>query len=52
VSVLSSFAAPPQASAATWSWWERAANTATSVLSLAGRTADRSREHTLLATLF
>jgi hypothetical protein len=53
VSVLSSFAAPPagirgDAELLT----ERAANTATSVLSLAGSNAEpRSREHTLLATL-
>ncbi|HXG56897.1 MAG TPA: DUF87 domain-containing protein [Vicinamibacterales bacterium] len=54
VSVLSSFAAPPPAVREdSESLAERAGNTATSVLSLAGVDAEpRSREHTLLATLF
>lgn len=59
VSILSSFAAPPAAvpSAAMQSdrelLSERASATATSVLSLAGSdAAPRTREHTLLATLF
>ena len=53
VSVLSSFAAPPAGiRAERESLAERASNTATSVLSLAGVTAEpRSREHTLLAML-
>ena len=53
VSVLSSFAAPPaDIRAERESLAERASNTATSVLSLAGVTAEpRSREHTLLAML-
>jgi hypothetical protein len=54
VSVLSSFAAPPSGlrdDAELVS--ERASNTATSVLALAGSNAEpRSREHTLLANLF
>ena len=53
VSVLSSFAAPPAGARADAELVsERAASTATSVLSLAGvDAAPRSREHTLLATL-
>ncbi len=53
VSVLSSFAAPPAAVRGdTELLAERAASTATSVLSLAGAAAaPRSREHTLLATI-
>ena len=53
ISVLSSFAAPPAGiRAERESLAERASNTATSVLSLAGVTAEpRSREHTLLAML-
>jgi hypothetical protein len=54
VSILSSFAAPPAAARADGeAMAERAASTATSVLSLAGLDAPpRSREHTLLASLF
>nr|MBA3298297.1 ATP-binding protein [Acidobacteriota bacterium] len=54
VSVLSSFAAPPGAVREDSELLaERAGSTATSVLSLAGVDAEpRSREHTLLATLF
>lgn len=53
VSVLSSFAAPPAAVRADAELLaERASNTATSVLSLAGvEAAPRSREHTLVSTL-
>ena len=53
VSVLSSFAAPPAAIRHdVEALGERASNTATSVLSLAGANAElRSREHTLLATI-
>jgi hypothetical protein len=54
VSILSSFAAPPAAIQADREQLaERASTTATSVLSLAGSdAAPRSREHTLLSTLF
>jgi hypothetical protein len=54
VSVLSSFAAPPaNVKEDAELLADRAANTATSVLALAGiDAAPRSREHTLLATLF
>ncbi len=54
VSILSSFAAPPAAVQADRELLsERASATATSVLSLAGsEAAPRSREHTLLSTLF
>ena len=54
VSILSSFAAPPAAARSdSEALSERAAATATSLLALAGADADaRSREHTLLATLF
>ena len=54
VSVLSSFAAPaPSLRNDTELMSERASNTATSVLALAGSNAEpRSREHTLLAALF
>jgi hypothetical protein len=53
VSVLSSFDAPPAAIRADReAVGERASNTATSVLSLAGANAEqRSREHSLLATI-
>jgi hypothetical protein len=53
VSVLSSFAAPPDAVRKDGELLaERAANTATSVLSLAGVDAEpRSREHTLVSTV-
>ena len=54
VSILSSFAAPPPATRADGELLaERAASTATSVLSLAGLDAQpRSREHTLVTSLF
>jgi hypothetical protein len=54
VSILSSFAAPPAAARAdAEALAERAGTTATSLLSLAGAESQpRSREHTLLATLF
>jgi hypothetical protein len=54
VSILSSFAAPPPAARGDReSMAERAAATASSLLALAGvDAAPRSREHTLLATLF
>jgi hypothetical protein len=54
VSILSSFAAPPAAIQSDREQLaERASTTATSVLSLAGsEAAPRSREHTLLSTLF
>jgi len=54
VSVLSSFAAPPPAVREDSEVLaERASSTATSILSLAGVEAEpRSREHTLMATLF
>ena len=54
VSILSSFAAPPAAARADGeAMAERAASTATSVLSLAGLDAPpRSREHTLVTSLF
>jgi hypothetical protein len=54
VSVLSSFSAPAAAERGDAELVaERAGNTATSVLALAGSAAEpRSREHTLLATLF
>ena len=54
VSILSSFAAPPAAVQSDREQLaERASATATSVLSLAGsEAAPRSREHTLLSTLF
>ena len=54
VSVLSSFAAPPlSARGDTELMADRAAATATSILSLAGAPAEpRSREHTLLTSLF
>jgi hypothetical protein len=54
VSILSSFAAPaPAARADAEAMAERAAATATSVLALAGvDVGPRSREHTLLSTLF
>ena len=54
VSILSSFAAPPAAVQSDRELLsERASATATSVLSLAGsESAPRSREHTLLSTLF
>ena len=54
VSILSSFAAPPAAVQSDREQLaERAGATATSVLSLAGSdAAPRSREHTLLSTLF
>jgi hypothetical protein len=54
VSILSSFAAPPAAARSDGeALAERAGATATSVLALAGVDAEtRSREHTLLATLF
>ena len=54
VSVLSSFAAPPAAVRDDSEMLaERAGSTATSILSLAGVEAEpRSREHTLMATLF
>jgi hypothetical protein len=54
VSILSSFAAPPpQARGDSELMAERAAATATSVLALAGiDAAPRSREHTLLTSLF
>ncbi|MBA3638926.1 MAG: ATP-binding protein [Acidobacteria bacterium] len=54
VSILSSFAAPPVAGQSDREQLaERASATATSVLSLAGsEAAPRSREHTLLSTLF
>jgi hypothetical protein len=54
VSVLSSFAAPPPAARTDAELLsERAAATATSVLSLAGVESEpRSREHTLLSSLF
>jgi hypothetical protein len=54
VSILASLAAPPPASVADGELLsERAGNTATSLLALAGvDAAPRSREHTLLATVF
>jgi hypothetical protein len=53
VSILSSFAAPAPSARDGEALADRAASTATSVLSLAGVEAPlRSREHTLLATLF
>jgi hypothetical protein len=53
VSILSSFAAPPGLSSDLEALAERAGSTATSVLALAGlESAPRSREHTLLASLF
>lgn len=54
VSVLSSFAEPPAAQRADSELLsDRVSNTATSVLALAGSSAEpRSREHTLLASLF
>jgi hypothetical protein len=54
VSILSSFAAPPEATRADGELLaERASSTATSVLSLAGLDAQpRSREHTLVTNLF
>jgi hypothetical protein len=53
VSILSSFAAPPPAARDGEALAERAGATATSVLALAGVDAEaRSREHTLIATLF
>ena len=54
VSILSSFNAPPPAARAdSEAMAERAASTATSVLSLAGLDAPpRSREHTLVTSLF
>jgi hypothetical protein len=54
VSILSSFAAPPPGARADGeALAERASTTATSVLALAGIDAQpRSREHTLLASLF
>ncbi|HJR57774.1 MAG TPA: DUF87 domain-containing protein [Vicinamibacterales bacterium] len=54
VSVLSSFTAPPASVRADAELLaDRASNTATSLLSLAGTdAAPRSREHTLVATLF
>jgi hypothetical protein len=54
VSILSSFAAPPPAARTdAEAMAERAAATATSVLALAGvDVGPRSREHTLLSTLF
>ncbi|HET9263710.1 MAG TPA: hypothetical protein VFO14_11725 [Vicinamibacterales bacterium] len=53
VSILTSFAAPPDARPDNELLVERAAGTATSLLTLAGVEAEpRSREHTLLATLF
>jgi hypothetical protein len=53
VSILSSFAAPPASARDGEALADRAGTTATSVLSLAGVEATpRSREHTLLATLF
>jgi hypothetical protein len=54
VSILSSFAAPPPAARAdSEALSERASTTATSLLALAGVEAPpRSREHTLLASLF
>ena len=54
VSILSSFAAPPAAARAdAEAMAERAASTATSVLSLAGVDAPpRSREHTVVTSLF
>jgi hypothetical protein len=54
VSILSSFAAPPPAAREdAESLAERAGNTATGLLSLAGVSAEaRSREHTLLASIF
>jgi hypothetical protein len=54
VSIVSSFAAPPPAAQAdSEAIAERAASTATSLLSLAGADVEpRSREHTLLSTLF
>jgi hypothetical protein len=53
VSLLSSFSAPPSARSDAESMADRAGATATSVLSLAGaEAAPRSREHTLLASLF
>ncbi len=54
VSILSSFAAPPAAARADGeAMAERAASTATSVLSLSGLDAPpRSREHTLVTSLF
>jgi len=54
ISVLSSFAAPPAAQRGDAEVIaDRASSTATSVLALAGSDAEpRSREHTLLATLF
>ena len=54
VSVLSSFAAPPSAARGdTEQMADRAAATATSILSLAGAAAEpRSREHSLITSLF
>ena len=54
ISVLSSFAAPPASAREDRELIaERASSTATSLLTLAGaESAPRSREHTLLATLF
>ena len=54
VSILSSFAAPPQSAHLDREGMaERASATATSLLALAGADAEpRSREHTLLASLF